>query len=102
MKANLITGDFAELRAGVCSEDFREKGPMLPPFDVFKVNTDGSTLWVGAAESLEAAKARVEELLKLNLQTEFVIFSQRTQNKLSFKCGDVKMISKTESPSENL
>ena len=74
---------------------------MLPPFDIFRVKPDGTTLWVEAADTLDAAKGRVEELLKQQPKGEFWIFSQRTQNKLSVKAGEIQLILKTEEPSED-
>ena len=75
---------------------------MLPPFDLFRVEPDGTTFWVGAAETLDAAKARVNELLVSKPTFEFWIFSQQTQNKLSIKVGEIQLILKTEAPPENL
>jgi hypothetical protein len=75
---------------------------MLPPFDLLKVETDGTTRWLEAAETLDAAKARVDELLKLYPTVEYMIFSQQTQNKISVKSGDIQLIFKTEAPPESL
>jgi len=33
---------------------------MFYPLDIFKTDSDGSVLWRGAVESVEAAKARIQ------------------------------------------
>jgi hypothetical protein len=33
-----------------------------PPLDIFKLDPDGHVLWVGAVESILAAKARIQKL----------------------------------------
>ena len=38
---------------------------MIYPFDIFQTETGGSVRWLEAAETLEAAKARVQELALL-------------------------------------
>lgn len=62
---------------------------MLQPFDILKVENNKSPVWIGAAETLEAARARIQELQKLNPAMEFVIFNQKTQDKIFVKAGDV-------------
>ena len=68
---------------------------MLPPFDIFRVRPDGATLWVEPAATLDAAKTRVEELLKVEPTAEFWIFSRQTQNKLSVTFRETRLILKT-------
>jgi hypothetical protein len=75
---------------------------MLPPFDLFKIDTDGTTRWLEAAETLDAAKTQVNELLKLHPTAEYMIFSQQTQNRICVKAGDIRLIFKTEAPPESL
>jgi hypothetical protein len=58
---------------------------MQPQFDIFKVDKNGTPLWVEAAETLDAAKTRTKELLKLDPGAEFVIFNQQTQGTISVK-----------------
>ena len=60
---------------------------MQPQLDIFKIADDGNPLWVEAAETLDAAKTRVKELLRLDPATEFVIFNQETQDRISIKSG---------------
>ena len=58
---------------------------MQPQFDILKIHIDGNPLWVEAAETLDAAKTRVKELLMLDPATEFVIFNQQAQETISVK-----------------
>ena len=60
---------------------------MLPPFDIFKVE-DEIPRWLETAETLDAALTRINELAKLWPESEFVIFSQQTQNRISIKPHD--------------
>jgi hypothetical protein len=53
---------------------------MIPPYDIFMVETTGSR-WIEAAATLEGAKARVQQLGALS-QGEYLIMSQKTGNKL--------------------
>jgi hypothetical protein len=57
---------------------------VIPPFDLFRTEADGSVKWVGACVDLDAAKARVLEL-SAALPGEYFIFSQTTGNRLSIK-----------------
>ncbi len=50
---------------------------MFQPLDIFKTNSDGSVLWRGAAESVEAAKARIQKLA-LSSPGEYLILDQKT------------------------
>jgi hypothetical protein len=54
---------------------------MVAPLDVFRQEPDGSLLWCGAFPDLEAAKAKVHELLA-SARGEYFIFSQTTGHKL--------------------
>jgi|HubBroStandDraft_2_1064218.scaffolds.fasta_scaffold06463_7 hypothetical protein len=54
---------------------------MIPPFDIFYVSHDGY-IWQEPAESLESAKLRVQQL-GISRPGEYIIFSQKTGNKLS-------------------
>jgi hypothetical protein len=57
---------------------------MIPPFDIFRVESDNQPVWVEAAPTLEDAQSRAEKLA-LSLKTEVWIFSQRTGNKIAVK-----------------
>ena len=56
---------------------------MLPPFHIFKVQSDGSLRWTEAAENVERAKARVR-LLAASSPGEYVI-TNMTGEKISVK-----------------
>jgi hypothetical protein len=56
---------------------------MMPPFDIFYVSHDGY-IWQEPAETLESAKLRVQQL-GTSRPGEYLIFSQKTGNKLSIK-----------------
>jgi hypothetical protein len=56
---------------------------MLAPLDIFKLQ-DGTYVWKAAADSLELAKSKVEQLAA-NAPGEYMIFSQTTQNKIIVK-----------------
>ena len=52
---------------------------MLVPFDIFKVEKDGSLRWCEAAETFEAARARIELLhASLAAAAQYVILNQET------------------------
>jgi hypothetical protein len=55
---------------------------MQPPFDIFRVGPDGHPIWLEAAATLDAANARINALGKSS-PGEFLIYSQRTGNKIS-------------------
>jgi hypothetical protein len=54
---------------------------MIPPFDLFRVETDGSVKWLGVCADLEAAKVRVRNL-SMRFPAEYFIFSQATERRL--------------------
>ena len=56
---------------------------MVPPFDIFKVDT-GSIRWLEAAEDLERAKARVK-ILAATSPGEYFIFNHETGKRVSIK-----------------
>ena len=60
---------------------------MIAPFDIFKVEAPGRALWLEAAQEFEVAKARVRNLM-VTSPAEYVIYSQRTGNKVSIKPND--------------
>src|ERR1700747_3565007 len=41
----------------------RVKATMLPPFDIFRVEADGGTLWIKSAADLKSARLAVKELM---------------------------------------
>jgi hypothetical protein len=56
---------------------------MLAPLDIFKMQ-DGTYVWKAAAESLELAKSKVQQLAT-TAPGEYMIFSQTTGNKTIVK-----------------
>jgi hypothetical protein len=54
---------------------------VIPPFDIFWTDGDGP-IWREASPTLDAAKARVQELGKTQ-PGEYMIFSQITGHKLT-------------------
>jgi hypothetical protein len=50
---------------------------MLHPLDIFKTDPDGGVLWRGAAETLIAAKARIQTLA-VSSPGEYLILDQKT------------------------
>lgn len=59
---------------------------MVPPFDIFRQEADGSLRWLQTSDSLQAAKLRIE-VLALTAPGEYVIFSQKTGNKTVIIAG---------------
>ena len=60
---------------------------MIHVFNIFEVDKTGIPLWVETAKTLEAAKARVGEMLKLNPTVEYMIFSQHKQGTIFAKAN---------------
>jgi len=50
---------------------------MFHPLDIFKTDLDGSVLWRGAVENVEAAKARIQ-MLAISSPGEYLILDQKT------------------------
>ena len=56
---------------------------MIPPFDLFRLDDDGSVHWIGVYANVDEAKARVVEL-RAALPIDFVIYSQKSGERLFF------------------
>jgi hypothetical protein len=54
---------------------------MVPPFDLFRAETDGSVKWLGVCADLDAAKVRVGNL-SIRFPGEYFIYSQTTEHKM--------------------
>jgi hypothetical protein len=52
---------------------------MYSSFDILKKKPDGSFRWFEAANDLESANIRIDELIVLS-PGEYVVFDQRTHN----------------------
>jgi hypothetical protein len=53
---------------------------MFPPFDIFRVESDGHLVWQGTAETLALARLRVK-ILSVSNDSDYVIYSQQTGHK---------------------
>jgi hypothetical protein len=49
---------------------------VVPPFDILRVLKDGAPFWMEAAQTLDQAKARVQQLAATQ-PGPYVIFSQK-------------------------
>jgi hypothetical protein len=54
---------------------------MVPPFDIFRVESDGHLVWKGAEETLDLARLRIK-ILGFAQPGDYVIYSQQTGNKM--------------------
>ena len=54
---------------------------MVPPFDIFKLQKDGSLRWCETADTVEAAKARVTALAETS-PARYIIFDQQTGDRI--------------------
>lgn len=54
---------------------------MSVPFDIFLTETNGGVLWIGTAETVEDAQARVRELASRS-PGEYFLLNQKTGNRL--------------------
>ncbi len=60
---------------------------MIAPFDIFRVEDQDRLIWVSAAGDLETAKAIIKEL-RTTYQSEYIIYSQQTRNKVRIYQGE--------------
>jgi hypothetical protein len=70
---------------------------MLPPFDIFRVETDGHLLRKDTAETLVLARLRIK-ILMVSQPGDFVIYSQETGHKTVVK-SDGSVVGPTEKDS---
>ena len=59
---------------------------MFHPLDIFKTDPDGSVLWLGAVESVVAAKLRIQRLARSS-PGEYLILDQVTGRKVCVTMG---------------
>jgi hypothetical protein len=57
---------------------------VIPPLDIFKVDSSGAVAWIEAASELEAARARVQQLMAVS-PCEYLVFSQQTGHEIAIK-----------------
>jgi hypothetical protein len=70
---------------------------MLPPFDIFRLDADGSVLWRTVAPDLDAAKRFVRDLHPPESQ-EFLIVSLKSGKKLVVKSSELDTKINEEKP----
>jgi hypothetical protein len=58
---------------------------MIPPIDIFRM-VDGALVWQEPSPSVDDARIRVQQLGAIQ-PGEYVIFSQKTGNKISVRVG---------------
>jgi hypothetical protein len=57
---------------------------MLPPFDIFRVETDGHLVWKDTAETYDYARLLIKVLMGSH-PGDYVIYSQETETKTVVK-----------------
>jgi hypothetical protein len=57
---------------------------MIPPYDIFRMEPNGSSCWLQAVSTLDDAKARIQAMAAIS-PGEYLIVSQRTGNRLVMK-----------------
>jgi hypothetical protein len=55
---------------------------MLDPFDIFKVEQNGSVRWLRAIADLERAKSYVVKILVIAAPADYLILNQRTGERI--------------------
>jgi hypothetical protein len=55
---------------------------MLDPFDIFKVEQNGSVKWLRAVADLERAKSYVVKVLAIAAPADYLILNQRTGERI--------------------
>jgi hypothetical protein len=61
---------------------------MTAPFDIFQAESNGSVRWLGSAENIADAKARIQEQ-PANSPGEYLILNQQSGSKLVIKLDDI-------------
>jgi hypothetical protein len=56
--------------------------PVVPLFDIFRVEVDGTLIWCGSATTLELAKVRVVEI-RNSAPSEYMIVSAKTGTRIT-------------------
>ena len=57
---------------------------MIPPFDIFRVESNGHLVWQGIAETLDVARLHIK-ILMVGQPGDYVIHSQQTGHKTIVK-----------------
>ena len=53
------------------------------PFDIFRVDRNGSLVWYAATYSLDKARATIEQFSKIERGVEFVILNRETKEQIT-------------------
>ena len=53
---------------------------MIPPFDIFRVESDGHLVWKDAAVTLNRARLRIR-ILMISDPADYIIYSEQTGHK---------------------
>jgi hypothetical protein len=61
---------------------------MFDPFDIYKMDDTGTTVWIDSAWTLEDARASVKEMM-LERPDEYIIFNLSTRDRVLIKPGDL-------------
>jgi hypothetical protein len=70
---------------------------MVLPFDIFKLQKDGSVRWCEAVDTFEAAEARVAALAR-SAPAQYIIFHQQTGQKVIIDCSRGSSAAQTPTP----
>jgi hypothetical protein len=60
---------------------------MLDPFDVFKIEENGSVSWLRAITDFERAKSYVDMVRTAGMPADFLILNQRTGERIIIKAA---------------
>jgi len=58
---------------------------MIPPLDIFRLESDGQLIWRASADGDDAAQRRVK-ILMASEPADYVIYSQETGHKTFVRC----------------
>jgi hypothetical protein len=69
-----------------CAQEFELLATMIPEYDIFRVHTDGTPIWLGPANTLDDAQARIRQL-RATKPGDYFIFNQTTAEMIVLKAG---------------
>jgi hypothetical protein len=58
----------------------------FPEYDIFRVDTDGTPIWLGPANTLDDAWIRIQQL-GATAPGDYFILNQKTAEKIALKAG---------------
>lgn len=58
---------------------------MIPPLDIFRLDSDGQLLWCAHADNSESAQQRLK-ILMVSEPVDYLIYSQETGHKTFVRC----------------